>query len=140
VERENFYFHVSVLSRPAGRTVLARAGPASLSHRFPAGAAIILGLVRPVAAAASIGVMATTAVTVHRKNGFFIFEDGYKYVLVLAAGLVSLSILGAGRFSLDHAQGTGFNGLYAGLGAAALGCLGSAGLLIGCWQPSRVSS
>lgn len=70
--------------------------------------------------------MATTAVTVHRKNGFFIFEDGYKYVLVLTAGLVSLSILGAGRFSLDHAQGTGFNGLYAGLGAAALGCLGSA--------------
>lgn len=105
-----------------------------------AGTAIVLGLLLPFAAAAGTGVMAVAAVTVHRKNGFFIFKDGYEYVMVLATGLVALAILGPGRVSLDHVLGIEFDGLYAGLVAAGLGIAGSALLLITCWRPSRVSS
>lgn len=39
--------------------------------------------------------------TVHISKGFFVSSGGYELVLILFAGLVSLMITGAGRYSLD---------------------------------------
>lgn len=102
-----------------------------------AGLAIIVGLLLPLAAAAVVGIMVTAIVTTHRKNGFFVFKDGYEYVLVLAVSLVSLSILGAGKVSLDHALGIEKHGEWVGLGVIVLGLAGAAALLITSWRPGR---
>lgn len=99
------------------------------------GIALLLGLLVPLAAAAGIGTMVVAFVTVHRKNGFFIFSEGYEYVLVLATGLVVLTILGSGRLSVDHAFHIDRHGVWIGVAALAAGAIGAAGLLIACWRP-----
>ena len=101
------------------------------------GVGLLAGLLTPAAAAAGIGIMATAAVTVHRTNGFFIFKDGYEYVLLVAVALTSLAVLGPGRWSLDRALELDLNGLGWGLGAAALGLAGTAAMLAACWRPTR---
>lgn len=107
-----------------------------------AGIALVIGLVTPVAAAAAIGVMLTAGVTVHRANGFFIFKEGYEYVLVLAAALVALAIIGPGRWSLDHVLGADrwahWSGWETGIGAFLVAAAGTALMLAACWRPSRV--
>lgn len=101
------------------------------------GAALIAGLLTPFAAAGGIGIMATAFATVHRPNGFFIFKDGYEYVLVVGAALTSLAMLGPGSWSLDHAfdvveHTTGWEW---GVGALAVGVVSTAGMLAVCWRP-----
>jgi putative oxidoreductase len=46
-------------------------------------------------------------VTVHRKNGFFVFNagQGIEYTLCVAVMCLVPGTLGAGRFSLDHLIG-----------------------------------
>jgi putative oxidoreductase len=44
-----------------------------------AGAALLVGFLVPLAAAAGVGIMTVAFVTVHRKNGFFIFREGEGY-------------------------------------------------------------
>lgn len=109
----------------------------SVGVEIAAGASLILGLLLPLAVAATVGTMGVAAWTVHRKHGFFIFREGYEYVLVLASALISLGILGPGRFSLDHALGFDLSGLAWGLGAATLGLAGTIVLLAMCWRPNR---
>lgn len=109
-----------------------------------AGIALVVGLFTPVAAAAAIGIMLTAGVTVHRANGFFIFKEGYEYVLVLAASLVALAIIGPGRWSLDHVLGadewTYWSGWEAGVGAFVVAALGTAVMLAACWRPPRAGA
>jgi putative oxidoreductase len=104
-----------------------------------AGAALLVGLLVPFAAAAGVGVMTTAFVTVHRKNGFFIFNEGegYEYVASLAFALVALSVLGAGKVSIDHAIGFTPHGGWVGLAVAAGGVLGSGLMLATSWRPPR---
>ncbi len=102
-----------------------------------AGAALIAGFLTTAASAAGIGMMATAFVTVHRPKGFFIFKEGYEYVILLAVTLTSLAILGPGEWSLDHALNIDMTGLGWGLGAAGLGLLGTGGMLAACWHPDR---
>lgn len=104
-----------------------------------AGAALVIGLLVPLAAAAGVGIMTVAFVTVHRTNGFFIFRpgEGYEYVAALASSLTALAVLGGGRLSLDHALDLDLDGVATGLGAAALGILGAAALLVTSWRPSR---
>lgn len=106
-----------------------------------AGAALLVGFLVPVAAAAGIGIMTVAFVTVHRRNGFFIFREGegYEYVAVLAFALTALAVLGGGRASLDHAFDLDLDGVAIGLGAAAAGILAAAGMLVTSWRPSRTS-
>ena len=106
-----------------------------------AGAALIVGLLVPFAAAAGIGMMTVAFVTVHRRNGFFIFREGegYEYVAVLAFSLTALAMLGGGKVSLDRALDLDLNGVGIGLGAAAAGVLGAAGMLVTSWRPPRTS-
>lgn len=106
-----------------------------------AGAALLVGFLVPFAAAAGVGIMTVAFVTVHRKNGFFIFREGegYEYVMTIAFALTALAVLGGGQASLDHALDLDLDGVAIGLGAAAAGILGAAGMLVTSWRPSRTS-
>jgi len=102
-----------------------------------AGSALLVGLFVPFAAAAGVGIMVVAFITVHRTNGFFIFNEGYEYVGVLSFALVALAVIGAGKISLDHAWGIELNGGWVALGAAAAGVLGAGLLLATSWRPGR---
>ena len=106
-----------------------------------AGAALVVGFLVPFAAAAGVGILTVAFVTVHRKNGFFIFREGegYEYVMTIAFALTALAVLGGGQASLDHALDLDLDGVAIGLGAAAAGILGAAGMLVTSWRPSRTS-
>ncbi|OZF45787.1 DoxX family protein [Rhodococcus sp. 14-2470-1a] len=70
-----------------------------------AGAALVVGLGTPVAAAAVVATMAVAAKSVHVENGFFITSEGWEYVANLAVAATALAALGPGRLSLDRALG-----------------------------------
>jgi putative oxidoreductase len=101
------------------------------------GLGLVAGLITPLCAAFVVGTMTVAGVAVHRKNGFFVFKDGFEYVLVLAVACVVLGLLGPGTASLDHLLGLD-DVLDGGVGAAiaaGAGLLGAAGLLAACWRP-----
>ncbi|MFC5747902.1 DoxX family protein [Actinomadura rugatobispora] len=105
-----------------------------------AGAALVAGLLTPLACAFVIGTMVVAGVTAHRGNGFFVFKDGYEYVLVLAAASAALALLGPGRFSADRLIGVD-DALDGGPGAAiavGAGVLGALVLLAATWRPGNV--
>jgi putative oxidoreductase len=68
------------------------------------GVLLALGLLSPLASAGLIALMTTAIVTVHWKNGFFIFNkgEGIEYTLGVAVMSLVPATLGAGRYSLDH--------------------------------------
>jgi len=108
---------------------------ASVITEIGAGALLILGLFTPLACAAVVSVMLVAGVLAHRANGFFIFKDGYEYVLVLGVVAVALGALGPGTVSLDHAFGIAVAG-WGGAGIAlGLGLAATAGLLAVFWRP-----
>lgn len=100
-----------------------------------AGALLVLGLLTPLAGAAVISVMLVAGLLAHRRNGFFVFKDGYEYVLVLAVACVALAMLGPGDVSLDAAAGIDIDGWAGGGLAAGVGAAGTAGLLAAFWRP-----
>ncbi|MFI8075902.1 DoxX family membrane protein [Streptomyces sp. NPDC086033] len=100
-----------------------------------AGALLVLGLLTPLAGAAVISVMLVAGLLAHRRNGFFVFKDGYEYVLVLAVACVALAMLGPGDVSLDAAAGISIDGWAGGGLAAGVGAAGTAGLLAAFWRP-----
>jgi putative oxidoreductase len=71
------------------------------------GVLLALGFVTPIASAGLVALMTTAIVTVHWKNGFFIFNkgEGIEYTLGVAVMALVPSAVGPGRFSLDHAWG-----------------------------------
>lgn len=79
------------------------AGAAGLGQ-IGSGLLLAAGGLTPLAAATAIGVM-TVAVTVKRRNGLWVQNDGYEYPLVLAVIPAVLSLTGPGRWSVDHALG-----------------------------------
>ncbi len=109
------------------------------------GLGLVVGLLTPLACAALIGIMVVAGWTAHRPNGFFIFKDGYEYVLVVAVAAVVLATVGPGTWSLDALVGVvdyenPNGGLLGGDGAlvAALGGLAGAALLLGLgWRPVK---
>ncbi|MBD0708226.1 MULTISPECIES: DoxX family membrane protein [unclassified Streptomyces] len=66
------------------------------------GALLALGLATPVAGAAAAGAMAG-AVAVHAPAGFFAQGGGYEYPAFLGFAAAAIGLIGAGRYSLDHA-------------------------------------
>ena len=65
------------------------------------GAALILGLLTPVVALLNTFNLLGALVLVHARNGVFVEKGGYELVLALAAGLVVIAMLGAGKVSVD---------------------------------------
>jgi putative oxidoreductase len=66
-----------------------------------AGLGLAAGLLTPIPAAGFVSLMLVAAWTVHRPHGFFIFNEGWEYVMVLAVSAVAVATVGAGRLSLD---------------------------------------
>ena len=110
---------------------------ASVVTELAAGFGLIVGLLTPLACAAAVGVMSVAAIVAHRPNGFFVFRDGYEYVLMIAVVAVALAAIGPGTASLDHALDIEITGA-AGFGIALLAGLGGTALLLATtWRPAR---
>jgi putative oxidoreductase len=111
---------------------------ASVITELSAGAGLVVGLLTPFACAATVGTMAVAFTIAHRKNGFFVFKDGYEYVGMIAVFAISLGAIGPGQASLDHAIGIDDNldQLVGFLIAAVLGLAGTAALLAATWRPT----
>ncbi|MDP9182860.1 MAG: DoxX family protein, partial [Actinomycetota bacterium] len=90
---------------------------------------------------ATVSVMTVAGITAHRKNGFFVFKEGYEYVLLIAVTCVSLGVLGPGTYSLDRSLGIDddLDGWIGG-GIALLGVLGALAMLAVCWRPEKAAS
>lgn len=109
----------------------------SVVTEIGAGALLILGLLTPFAAAAVISVMLVAGLLAHRKNGFFVFKDGFEYVLVLGMACLLLGVTGPGRFSLDNAAGIEITGWAGGGIALIVAVVAVAGLLATFYRPPR---
>ncbi|WP_329521353.1 DoxX family protein [Spirillospora sp. NBC_01491] len=66
------------------------------------GAALIAGVLVPVAGILLAADMAGAFWFVHMDKGLFSDKGGYELVLVLGAGALMLALAGAGRFSVDN--------------------------------------
>ncbi len=101
------------------------------STEVGAGLMVALGLFHSLAAAAFVGLMAVAGWTVHRSHGFFIINEGWEYVYMIAVAAVALAVLGPGAWSLDRLLGIDdvFDG-WVGLAIALGGGLVGAGVLL----------
>lgn len=111
---------------------------ASVVTELGAGALLLLGLLTPLACAGAIGPMAVAGIAAHRRNGFFVFRDGFEYVLMIAVVSTALAAMGPGKASLDHAAGINFAGTAGVLTALIAGLGGAALLLATSWRPATV--
>ena len=66
------------------------------------GAALVLGVVVPVAAALVVIDMVGAFLFVHAGKGLFIDKGGFELVSLIAAGSLLLLAVGGGRYSVDH--------------------------------------
>ncbi|MEV0685416.1 DoxX family protein [Nocardia sp. NPDC050378] len=108
---------------------------ASVVTEIGAGVLLVLGLFVPLGAGAVVGVMLVAGLLAHRTHGFFVFKEGYEYVLVLAVVAVALGILGPGSVSLDHALDITVTGWAGGILALGLGVASTIGLLAAFYRP-----
>ncbi|WP_330255014.1 DoxX family protein [Nocardia sp. NBC_00565] len=103
------------------------------------GLALAVGFLGPLAAGGLLGTMAVAGVIEHRTHGFFVFRNGFEYVLMIAVVVTATAVSGVGLASVDHALGlsglTGWAGLALCLG---VGLGGAALLLVVCWRPGSV--
>ena len=69
-----------------------------------AGVALMLGVVTPVSAGALVALMVVAIATVHRKNGFFVFNkgQGMEYCLAVMLAAITLGASGSGKYSIDY--------------------------------------
>ncbi|MET8976554.1 DoxX family protein [Streptomyces sp. NPDC004539] len=111
----------------------------SVLTELGAGALLLAGLFTSLACAAVLSVMLVAGLLAHRPNGFFVFKEGYEYVLVLGALAVGLGAWGPGEYALDHAADISVTG-WAGAGVVVgVGVSATAGLLGVFWRPQRTS-
>ncbi|MBV9161559.1 MAG: DoxX family protein [Pseudonocardiales bacterium] len=101
------------------------------------GAALAIGLLTPLAAAFVVGAMVIAGVTAHRRNGFFIFKDGYEYVLMIGVVCAVIGLLGPGTASVDQLLGIDVAGVVGLAIVVGLGVFGAAVLLVATWRPAR---
>ena len=112
----------------------------SVGTEVGAGVLLLVGLLTPLACAAVISVMLVAGILAHRPNGFFVFKDGYEYVLVLSVISLALAMLGPGRVSLDAAAGIDVTG-WAGAGIAlGVAVVATAGMLAMFWRPQPATA
>ncbi len=66
------------------------------------GILLILGLYTHWAAKVVAFVALVAFATVHMKNGFFLSNGGFEYIVLLFAAAFSIMVSGPGKWSLDH--------------------------------------
>lgn len=108
----------------------------SVVTELGAGFLLVVGLLTPLACAAVISVMLIAGLLAHRKNGFFVFREGYEYVLVLGTVCLALATIGPGPVSLDNAAGSEITGWAGGGIALGVAVVATAGLLATFWRRS----
>ncbi|MBW8482687.1 DoxX family protein [Actinomadura parmotrematis] len=107
----------------------------SVVTEIGAGLLLSVGLLTPLACAAIVSVMLVAGLLAHRPNGFFVFKEGYEYVLVLSVVCVAVAMLGPGGLSVDDAAGIVVDGWAGGAVAAGVAVVATAGLLAAFWRP-----
>jgi putative oxidoreductase len=112
----------------------------SVVTEIGAGALLVVGLLTPLACAAVISVMLVAGLLAHRPNGFFVFKEGYEYVLVLSVVSLALATLGPGRVSVDAAAGIRITGWAGGGIALGVAVAATAGLLATFWRPVAIAA
>lgn len=114
------------LGFPNGRVAAAVIGAVELGS----GAAFVLGVVQPLAAAGVVATMLSTCIAhgLHR-SGLWVGNGGVEYPIVLAAVSVGLAATGPGALSVGAGLGIDAAGWYWMLIAAALGILGGTALV-----------
>ena len=104
------------------------------------GVLLVFGLLTTLAAAGLMSLMVVAIATVHRKNGFFVFNkgEGVEYTLGVAVTTLVPGTFGAGRFSLDHLWNVFAWSASAHLVVTLVVGLGAAGAqLLAFYRPSR---
>jgi len=117
---------------------------ASVITEIGAGILLVLGFLTPIAAAAVLSVMLVAGLLHHRKQGFFIFKEGYDYVLALGATALVLGTVPAGKLSIDqaydyHLAGLdlfGWSGFWITVG---VGVVATGGLLAATYRPDKAA-
>ncbi len=111
----------------------------SVGFEFASGIGIAIGFLTPLAAAAAVGLMTVAGIVAHRPNGFFVFKEGYEYVLMIGVVAVAIAIIGPGKYSFDHGlhltRHAPFHGGWAAGIALVLGLGGAVALLVTSWKP-----
>jgi putative oxidoreductase len=101
-----------------------------------AGLGLATGLLTPIPAAGFVALMFVAAWTVHRPHGFFIINEGWEYVMVLAVGAVAVATVGPGEYSLDWLiLGRAYYGWVGLLVSVLLGLGGAIGQLLIFYRP-----
>lgn len=93
-----------------------------------AGVCLAAGFLTTFACLGFVGLMTVAALTDHRGKGFFILNQGWEYVFVLATVAVTIAMLGPGAWSVDRALGIdadldGYVGLAISAGGGVLAAL-----------------
>ncbi|WP_405864299.1 DoxX family protein [Streptomyces sp. NBC_00005] len=109
----------------------------SVITEIGAGVLLAAGFLTPMACAAVISVMLVAGLLAHRSNGFFVFKDGYEYVLVLGVSCLALAVTGPGPWSLDAAFDIEVTGWAGGAVALGIGVAATGGLLATFWRPEK---
>ncbi len=104
------------------------------------GIAFAAGFLTPAAAGALLGTMIVAGVIEHRTHGFFVFRNGYEYVLLIGLVLIAVAVSGGGTASLDEAAGIHLSAWAGFAVCAGIGAGGSALLLGTCWRPGRTTT
>ena len=112
------------------------------------GVLLILGFATPLVAGSLTALMVVAIVTVHRFNGFFVYNkgQGVEYCSSVIAAALALGAFGSGKFSLDfHLRHLGIEHWLAnsshGLLVATIAGFGGAGLqLLACYRPGLIPS
>jgi putative oxidoreductase len=95
-----------------------------------AGVLMSLGLFFPGACAAFVGLMTVATLTDHKGKGFFVFNGGWEYTVLVAAVATACAFIGAGRWSLDWAFGIPFSGVGWGVAVLITGCVAGVGMVV----------
>lgn len=108
-----------------------------------AGAALVVGLLTPLAYGGAASIVLVALVTNHWKNGFWSFlpGEGWEYTGTLTALCIALAAFSPGKWSLDDAFGLHFpfkpdTALAI---SAIIGILGTAAFLAIFWRPPAKS-
>jgi putative oxidoreductase len=117
--RQTAGFFESIGYRPG----LAMALLAGLAE-FTGGLLLAAGLLVPAAALALCGVMVSAIAGVHWPKGVWNQNGGIEFPLLMGTVAFAVAAIGPGRFSLDHALGIDWHGLWWALGAVGLAMLG----------------